>query len=310
MKKSTLRMLVALAVLIIISVGFVTLGGIGTLSGIGWKDISLLCPLGALTTLLASKTLVPRVIISLVVVVVLILLLGRTFCGWVCPVPLVSKLRHVASPASARRKAEAKELEQVRCDTCGENKAKIDSRHIILGGSLLSALVFGFPVFCLICPIGLTFATILLVILLFSGGDITWSLVVVPVLLLVEVVFFRKWCSKICPVSAFMSLVGKGNRTLQPQVDAAKCLQTAKGVACHKCATVCPEGIDLHDPDGSAAISECTRCFACVEACPTQAITIPFLPKKGCSGCGGAEALVAKAEAAVEAADAAQTTAE
>ncbi|MBQ6454274.1 MAG: 4Fe-4S binding protein, partial [Coriobacteriales bacterium] len=309
MKKSTLRMLIALAILVIISVGFVTFGGIGTLSAIGWKDISLLCPLGALTTMLASKTLVPQVIISLVLVVALILVLGRTFCGWACPVPLVSKLRHVASPASARAKAEAKEREAIRCDACGENKGKIDSRHIILGGSLLSALVFGFPVFCLIWPIGLTFATILLVILLFSGGDITWSLVVVPVLLLVEVIFFRKWCSKICPVSALMSLIAKGNKTLQPQIDADKCLQTSKGVACHKCATACPEGIDLHDLAKGAPMSECTRCFACVEACPTQAITIPFLPKKSCGGCGGAETAVAKAEVAVEAAEATAATA-
>ena len=42
-------------------------------------------------------------------------------------------------------------------------RAKLDSRHYVLGGALLSTAVFGFPVFCLVCPIGLTFATVLVV---------------------------------------------------------------------------------------------------------------------------------------------------
>ena len=54
------------------------------------------------------------------------------------------------------------------------------ARHFVLGGALLSTFIFGFPVFCLVCPIGLTFATILLLVNLFAQGDVTWSLIVVP----------------------------------------------------------------------------------------------------------------------------------
>ena len=149
-----------------------------------------------------------------------------------------------------------------------------------MGGSLLSAAVFGFPVFCLICPIGLTFATIVLVMRLFAFGDVAWGVILVPALLLAEVVFFRKWCSKFCPISALMSLVGKANRTFVPAIDNAKCRESAQGTSCEACAAVCPQGINVRHPEAGMSFSECTKCRACVEACPTRAITMPFLPKK------------------------------
>ena len=54
----------------------------------------------------------------------------------------------------------------------------------MLGGGLLSALVFGFPVFCLLCPIGLSFASVYLVLRLFTG-QFSWALVVVVAVLTV-----------------------------------------------------------------------------------------------------------------------------
>ena len=148
-------------------------------------------------------------------------------------------------------------------------------------GALASTFIFGFPVFCLVCPIGLTFATILLVINLFSHGDVTWSLIVVPALLIAEVLLFKKWCHKLCPLSAFMSLIAKANKTFVPTIDDAKCLETAKGGACGACGRVCEEGIDPRHPQLSqAAWSECTKCRACVDACPANAITMPLLPRR------------------------------
>ena len=62
MKKNSkkLRTLVALAIVAVVTVGFVTNVGIGTMSAPGIWDISILCPLGALGTMLASKMMVPR----------------------------------------------------------------------------------------------------------------------------------------------------------------------------------------------------------------------------------------------------------
>lgn len=339
MKKNSkkLRTLVALAIVAVVAVGFVTNVGIGTMSAPGIWDISILCPLGALGTMLASKMMVPRAVISLIVMVLLIVLFARAFCGWICPVPLVQKLRGLfakkrpvehgedagAETASCHPER-AKRVEGSRaaiavapsadaardpstplrsaqddkkvapltseeeaslatpCASCASKRgAALDARHFVLGGALASTFIFGFPVFCLVCPIGLTFATILLVINLFSHGDVTWSLIVVPALLIAEVLLFKKWCHKLCPLSAFMSLIAKANKTFVPTIDDAKCLETAKGGACGACGRVCEEGIDPRHPQLSqAAWSECTKCRACVDACPANAITMPVLPRR------------------------------
>ena len=54
-------------------------------------------------------------------------------------------------------------------------------------------------------------------------ADVTWSLIVVPAILIAEVLLFKKWCHKLCPLSAFMSLIAKLNRTFKPTIDNAKC---------------------------------------------------------------------------------------
>ena len=279
MKKNskTLRTLTALAVIVIVFVGFLTNLGIGTISAPGIWDISILCPLGALGTMLASKMMVPRALVSLVIMVVLIVIFARAFCGWICPVPLVQKLRDLFSKPQAKE-AKAEDADGTKaanvapltdeekaalatgcekdakglagCASCAKKRGDaVDARHFVLGGALVSTFIFGFPVFCLVCPIGLTFATILLLVNLFGQGDVTWSLIVVPALLIAEVVLFKKWCHKLCPLSAFMSLIAKLNRTFKPTIDDSKCLETSKGTPCSRCAMVCEADINLRHPE-------------------------------------------------------------
>ena len=314
MKSTRLRILTAAAVVILICIGFITNFGFGTVSAFGWSDLSILCPLGALGSMLASKMMVPRAVVSLVLALIFIIVFGRAFCAWICPTPLVQKFCSLFKKKPAKSETDkrlipdsiiekneessdevtalstdGKALKQgcaeKSCTSCAERRGKVDARHFVLGGSLLSAAIFGFPVFCLVCPIGLSFASILLVIRLFSGGDITWSLILVPVVLLVEVVVFKKWCGKICPLAAFMSLVGKMNRTFRPQINQKVCMETSKGSACGVCTKICPEGIDPRHLEQGNSLSECTKCRECVDACPTHAIKMPFLPK----GQGGSD---------------------
>lgn len=298
-----LRIIIPLAILGVAGVAYAAHASVGTLSAIGWESFSLICPVGALGTMLASKMLVPRAVISIVLAVAAILLLGRAFCGWLCPVPVWSKLRGIfkkgdgkaskdasaadaaaaasasAAPLTAAEKRALKTSCAGGCASCADRKPA-DSRHFILGGTLLSAAIFGFPVFCLVCPVGLSFAMVFLLIALFGGGDVTWSVLVVPVLILVEVVFFRKWCSHLCPISSLMSLVGRANRTFQPAIDDEKCLETAHGATCGRCAEVCEVAINPRHPELGTTFNECTRCRACADACPGHAISFPLIAHK------------------------------
>ncbi|MCR5582876.1 MAG: 4Fe-4S binding protein [Eggerthellaceae bacterium] len=300
MNRKKLRVLMPVIVLAAAGIAYVAHVGLGKLSAIGWRDIALLCPVGALSTMIASKTLVPHALISLLLAVVGIAIVGRAFCAWVCPVPILGKLRGILSKREAKGERNAtpdggvedggvapltKSEKRLLSSSCGKGAAcggaPAPTRHFVLGGALLSAAIFGFPVFCLICPIGLTFAGLFVLIALFGSGDVTWSVVLIPVLLAIEVVFFRKWCSHVCPVASLMSLVGRLNRTWRPRVDRSKCLVDTQGATCGRCAAVCEVGIDPHNPQLGAGMHECTKCGACVDACPASAVHMPFLSRDG-----------------------------
>ena len=299
MKLSKIRTIVAAVVFALLSIGLVAGVSMGTLSGFGWETISALCPLGALTTMIATKTLLPRALISLVIMGLLVLLVGRVFCGWVCPVPVLERVRNFFRSPKKRAQLQDERRSEIvsiakselghgcghecgSCSSCKETRTKLDSRHYVLGGALLSTAVFGFPVFCLVCPIGLTFATVLVMWRLFAAGDMTWSVILIPLMLVIELVFLRKWCTRFCPLAGLMNLVSRFSTTFRPVINDEVCLETAKGAACSKCALVCEADINLRHPDfGERTLADCTRCRACVDVCPTHAISMPFLVKHG-----------------------------
>lgn len=315
-KTQQVRLAVLIAVFVLVALGILTNASAGNLCGIGWKDIALLCPLGALETMLASKTIIPQALISFVVVAVLAVLLGRVFCSWICPGALMRELKarsaakravkaagqsRAAEPAqaadnaahTARTAAEAPlSAEDVLCDrpiAGGQSGidasrkrrpawlSRFDSRHAVLLGALLSSAIFGFPVFCLICPIGLAFATFALLFQFFGGvGNVSLSLLLYPLVFVIELVFLRGWCTKFCPLGALISLLSIPNRTLRPKVDTTRCIQ-ANGGACNRCSAACLERLDPHLP---ARMNDCSKCGRCSAACPVQAISFTKLAEQ------------------------------
>ena len=288
MKTKNIRLVVVAVIFLVLSAGLIGYVGLGTLSGFGWQQIAALCPLGAFTTMIATKTFIPRAVVSIVIMGILVFLVGRAFCAWICPVPLLQKVKEFFSSAKSRKtKAKKKSDEALEiasfelgckggCENCASkcatSRAKFDSRHYVLGGALLSTAIFGFPVFCLICPVGLTFATIIGLWNLVQFNEPSWALIIFPIILVAEVTVLRKWCSKICPISALVSLLSNLNVTLRPRVKADVCLRS-RGVDCHSCVDACPEQLDPH----SGRIPECSKCGKCVEACPAKAISVKLL---------------------------------
>ena len=324
-----LRALAALAFFLLFLLGLAVHTGWGTASSFGIAEIAAICPLGNLEAMLASKTFLPRALVGFAVFLVVAALLGRFFCGWLCPVPWVekalSKLRAPGRRFGLGLKESPAASETPRTSACtttnassntasesGKNaprscpsgascasssckdcalasrvKKKADQAtektpYWILGGALASSAVFGFPVFCLICPVGLTFALTVALWRLFEFNETNWAILWFAGFLVLELLVLRRWCSRFCPLGALWTLASRLNRFFRPKAREDLCTRMTHGVPCTICRDVCPEGIDpasvANDP---MLLARCTKCGACAAACPTGAVHFPFLADSG-----------------------------
>ena len=205
------RTAVALFVIALMCFSLAFHSGIGAPSSFGIGTFQLICPLGGIEALLASKTAIPHAIISLVVVLAACLVVGRAWCAWGCPAGVVRKV-------FGRKEVHA---DHAACKRSLWETFKTDSRLWVLAGVLIATLVVGLPLFCLVCPIGLTFATVLVFWRLFANADMTVAVVLIPLMLIIELVFLRKWCTRFCPMAGLMNLMGRFSRTFKPVIDDA-----------------------------------------------------------------------------------------
>ncbi|MDR2715402.1 MAG: 4Fe-4S binding protein [Coriobacteriaceae bacterium] len=294
-KAKDLRALAIITVVAVIAVAGMfnsALSGAGNLSSFGYGLISAVCPLGAVEAMIAANTVIPRALLSLGVVLLLAVLFGRAFCAWVCPAPLLQRWfpgrRGTKNGSSGQDGPDGEGGQPGPGAPASDSRAYrlmrsvgFDSRYIVLGGALVSTAAFGFPVFCLVCPVGLVFATIFTVFRLFAFGELTVTLLAFPIILVLELVVFRKWCTRICPLGALVSLMAAANRFFRVSWDESKCLEATQGMRCSLCHKACSrEKVDPRGKEPAArGPNSCTKCRECTDACPAKAISFPFLPE-------------------------------
>jgi polyferredoxin len=260
-------------------------------------------PFVALVTLLSTHTVYHGLIWSLAVVV-LTLMVGRAFCGWICP---FGTLHHLAAWLAPSRLIRSKQ--RVRAN---QTKAWQVAKYYVLAGSLAAALagsaIGGLldPICIAVRAIGLGVLPLLQYVgvratdtLAFSNhaglqrlGDGTQDLLsqtLFPptqpyfhqtwlILSLFGLVLFlnrivpRFWCRALCPLGAMLGVLSK----LSPF---GMSKRHDKCTDCNLCLVHC-QGADSPQGGAKHIKEECHLCFNCEAACPEDVIKFEFFPDR------------------------------
>ena len=184
---------------------------------------------------------------ALIVLAVYLLVGGRMYCSWVCPVNPVTD-------------AAAWLRERLRIGPGAPLKRT--TRYAILAGTILVSALTGVVAWELVNPV-----TILHRGLLFGMG-LGW-IVIAAVFLFDLLVARHGWCGHFCPVGAFYGLLGR----LSPLRVVAR--RRAQCDDCMDCYGVCPEPQVITPALKGAkkklgpviTAGECTNCGRCIDVC-------------------------------------------
>ena len=221
------------------------------------------CPIGSFQAVVGSS----KFRFSYYVTGFLILLgvlLGRVICGFLCPFGWFQELLH---------KIPTKKLSTKKLKPLTYLKYVVLLVMVVLLPVLVTnQLGMGDPFFCkYLCPQGVLEGAIPLSlanagIRAALGSLFTWKFIVLLMVIVLSIVFYRPFCKWLCPLGAFYALLNKVS-LFQMQVDQSKC------VSCGKCAKVCKMDVDVTK---SPNHTECIRCGMCVSACPTGAVSFRY----------------------------------
>lgn len=213
------------------------------------------CPLGALQNAMASSgTRAPYYIIG--ILGLLGLMLGRTICGFLCPVGLGQELLHKIKTPKLKKSRYTRLLSYFK--------------YVLLIVCVIAIpLIYqGIPAFCkYICPAG-TFGG--------AGGLLSnpansdffdmlgylfsWKFVLLVIFIVGSIFVYRFFCRFFCPLGAIYGFFNK-IALIGVKLDRQKC------VDCGLCVQTCRMDIK-HVGD-----HECISCGACISVCPTKAIS-------------------------------------
>jgi len=246
-------------------------------------------PLAMLAGLLASRAFVAGSAIALIVVL-LTLLLGRAWCGWLCP--LGTLLDWLPLRRWRDRRTDVSDVWR-------------GAKHGLLL-TILVAAILGNLTLLVFDPLTVLFRTLSTAVWPAVDQIVTaaeralygvpflqpavgaFDRVIRPVILPIDPVFYRYtalyadifigvvglnliaprfWCRYLCPLGAFLGLLSKV-ALVQREVN-EQCTQ------CDACARTCPTGTIQSRKAYASDSSECTLCLECQDACPVAAIRFP-----------------------------------
>ncbi|MEW5968069.1 MAG: quinol dehydrogenase ferredoxin subunit NapH [Pseudomonadota bacterium] len=201
-------------------------------------------PFAALQILLAGHVLQAEVWTGAAIVFGFYMLVGgRVYCAWVCPVNAVTDLA-----GWLRQRLPVATLFALSRTT----------RYFVLAAALFISVITGVAAFEWVSPIGMMHREIV-----FGMG---LGFLALTAIFLFDLLILRNgWCGHLCPLGAFWSLVGKA-APLRVRFDADSCTR------CGECARVCPEPQVLNlkklDQSGWVTAGECSNCGRCTALCP------------------------------------------
>lgn len=208
-------------------------------------------PYAALQMLAAGAALATDLLIGVAVVTIFYMLIGgRVFCSWVCPINMITDAANFL-----REKLEINRIQG------SKQPASRMIRYWVLVLSLIISAIMGVTAFEFISPISMVHRGVVF------GLGFGWAAMLV-IFLFDLFVLKDGWCGHICPLGGFYSLIGRFS-LIRVHHDEAKC------TLCMKCKVVCPEHQVLHMVGKNSApvlSGECTNCARCIEVCDDDAL--------------------------------------
>jgi len=227
--------------------------GLNGIKGTTWSGnffgYQLSDPLAVVGQIAAGFEIYWPFVVSALIPLLATLLLGRFYCGWLCPATFLYELN---SNVAALLRKSGLNFGRVRLDR--------RLKYLVLLLGLVLSGVFGSVFVAMIYPPAIIGRELYYAIALNGFGV---GMVLFVLTLLFDILVARRgFCRYLCPGGALYSLLGR-YRLLRIRRDVAICND------CVKCNSICEFGLNpMRDDFGQ----ECNNCTACIAICPTDAL--------------------------------------
>ncbi len=208
--------------------------------------VAAIDPVGGLLALLSAPEIYVGVLVGWLIPILLALVAGRFFCGWMCPFGSL-----------ARGIAGALDRLPWRIPSFVPPRRRL-IRFALLGASLLLGAMGWQLLLYLLLPHLLIQEAAYAIWLMGGGGAALGALLG---LLVVGVIFGPTvYCATVCPTGAALSIPGRHRVVRLRVIDKASC-----GAHCDLCDRAC--WLFLHPSEGEPG-PDCDNCTRCAEVCP------------------------------------------